>query len=85
MPNNFRRPNLPYINISLPNDKRYQLLTRSNRRPPTDEMIDTDINYIIDQLNVLDLQMDGITFGAIPGISIPENAESRGMPSPKVP
>ena len=74
MPNNFRRPNLPYINISLPNDKRFQLLTRSNRRPPTDQMIDTDINYIIDQLNVLDLQMDGIVLGDIPGINDPANA-----------
>lgn len=73
MPNNFRRPNLPYINISLPNDKRYQLLTRSNRRPPTDQMIDTDINYIIDGLNVLDLQMEGIALGDIPGIDEPAN------------
>ncbi len=74
MPNNFRRPNLPYINISLPNDKRYQLLTRSNRRPPTDIMIDSDFDYIIDALNILDVAMDGISLGALPGVDVPNNA-----------
>lgn len=74
MPQNFTRPNLPYANVSLPNDKRYQLLTRSNRRPPTDIMIDSDFDYVIDSLNILDLQMEGIVLGQIPGIADPLNA-----------
>jgi hypothetical protein len=74
MPRNFSRPNLPYINISLPNDKRYQLLTRSNKRPPTDIMIDSDFDYVIDALNILDVAMDGISLGELPGVDVPDNA-----------
>lgn len=74
MPRNFSRPNLPYVNISLPNDKRYQLLTRSNKRPPTDIMIDSDFDYVIDALNILDVAMDGISLGDLPGVDVLDNA-----------
>jgi hypothetical protein len=64
---NFQRPNLPYEAQSLPNAKRYQLLTRSGNRPPTDIMLDTDFDYIIDGMRDLDLAIVGVGAGILPG------------------
>lgn len=74
MAHNFQRPILPYENESLQNDKRYQLLTRSTERPPTDEMLDTDINYLIDAVRQLDEDIAIIEAGIIQGSDDPENA-----------
>lgn len=74
MAHNFQRPSLPYENESLQNDKRYQLLTRSNKRPPTDQMLDTDVNYLIDAVRQLDEDIAGVSAGIIPGADNPDNA-----------
>jgi hypothetical protein len=76
MAHNFQRPNLPYEADSLPNNKRYQLLTRSNNRPPTDVMLDTDVNYLIDAVRQLDDDIAGVEAGAIPGSDDLENANA---------
>lgn len=74
MAHNFQRPSLPYENESLQNDKRYQLLTRSNKRPPTDQILDTDVNYLIDAVRQLDEDIAGVSAGIIPGADNPDNA-----------
>jgi hypothetical protein len=74
MAHNFQRPNLPYNNEALQNDTRYRLLTRSNKRPPTDIMLDTDFNYVIDGLRQLDIDIAGVAAGIIPGADDPDNA-----------
>lgn len=71
---NFQRPSLPYENESLQNDKRYQLLTRSNKRPPTDQMLDTDINYLIDAVRQLDDDVVNVDAGILSGADNPDNA-----------
>lgn len=76
MAHNFERPNLPYDAESLPNDKRYQLLTRSNKRPPTDVMLDTDFNYLIDAVRQLDKDVENVEAGVIPGADDIENKDS---------
>jgi len=76
MAHNFQRPDLPYEAESLQNDKRYQLLTRSNKRPPTDVMLDTDFNYLVDAVRQLDTDIANIEAGVIPGADNPENAGS---------
>jgi hypothetical protein len=64
---NFQRPNLPYEAQSLKNSNRYQLLTRSGNRPPTDIMLDTDFDYIIDGMRKLDAAIVGVGAGILPG------------------
>jgi microcystin-dependent protein len=74
MPHNFTRPTLPYTNVSLPNDNRFQVLTRVLNSPPTDLIFDTEYNYIIDGMNQLDNDIINVVAGNIPGSSIPANA-----------
>jgi hypothetical protein len=74
MAHNFQRPGLPYDNESLDNDKRYQIITRSDERPATDVMLDTDFNYVIDGLRQLDIDIAGIAKGILPGADIEANA-----------
>jgi microcystin-dependent protein len=74
MAHNFQRPGLPYDNESLQNDKRYQIITRSDERPATDVMIDTDFNYVIDGLRQLDIDIAGVVKGILPGSDNPDNA-----------
>lgn len=74
MAHNFQRPGLPYDNESLQNDKRYQIITRSDERPATDVMIDTDFNYVIDGLRQLDIDIAGVEAGILPGSDNPANA-----------
>lgn len=73
MPANYSRPQPSYIVISRPNDKRYQLLTRNKKRPPTDFLFDLDFGYLIDVVNQLDLRMDSISLGDLPGVANPIN------------
>lgn len=74
MPHNFSRPKLPYSNQSLPNDNRYQAITNPLKAPPTDKMLDTDFNYLIDAVNTLDQDIINVVAGNIPGSSTPANA-----------
>lgn len=74
MPHNFQRPGLPYDNEALQNDKRYQIITRTNERPPTDVMFDTDFNYLIDAVRQLDTDIAGVSAGILPGADDPDNA-----------
>lgn len=71
---NFRRPQLPYDNQSLQNDDRFQVLTRTLGAPPTDIMIDSELNYLLDGLNTLDQDIQGVVAGTIPGANVPANA-----------
>lgn len=73
MPQNFHRPDINYIAVSRQNDQRYQLLTRNKKRPPTDFLIDLDYNYLIDTVNKLDVRIDGISLGNLPGVNDPTN------------
>lgn len=70
---NFQRPNLPYVGESLQNDKRYQLL-EAQGKPPTAKMYDTDFDYVIDGMRMLDNALAGISIGIIPGANNPNNA-----------
>lgn len=69
----FNRPNIPYNNQPLPNDNRYEILTQENLSPPADIM-DAEMNYVMDILNNLQIQINGIVAGAIPGSNDPLNA-----------
>lgn len=74
MAHNFHRPNLPYQGASLPNDNRFQILTRALNAPPTDIMLDSELNSITDALNALDIDIEGVVAGNIPGSDNPDNA-----------
>lgn len=71
----FQRPTLPYANINLPNSNRYTVLSDSaTPRPPSAEMVDGDINYLIDTANALEVQIGEVVAGNIPGSDDPNNA-----------
>jgi hypothetical protein len=74
MAHNFARPTLPYQNESRPNDNRYQVLTKALGAPPTDIILDADFNFLIDCVNQLDLDIQGVVAGNIPGSDDPDNA-----------
>ena len=70
----FQRPILPY-NETLPNSNRYEVLSNlANQLPPTAEMLDADVNYLIDMGNTLEQQIINIVAGNIPGSNNPLNA-----------
>lgn len=70
---NYSRPNPGAATVSRPNDQRYQLLTRNNRRPPTDKLLDLDYNYLIDAANELSVAIDSVSAGILPGVADPSN------------
>ena len=74
MAHDFTRPNLPYNNESLPNDSRFEVITRALNAPPTDIILDSEFNAVIDYLNILDADIAGVEAGAIPGVDDPNNA-----------
>lgn len=74
MPTDYKRPDVPYEGESLPNNKRYELLTQS-KRPPTAEMLDGEMNYVVDSMNDLDGKINAVQAGAIPGSREPLNAD----------
>lgn len=70
----YMRPDLPYDNnAALPNTNRYSLLS-DLKLPPTAQMFDADFNYLIDSDNDLQLQIDNLAAGSLPGSSDPLNA-----------
>jgi len=66
------RPNLPYDALSKHNDNRYQLLS-ARGVPPSSEMLDADSNYVIDSLDQLSEDIEGVIAGNIPGYDDIEN------------
>jgi hypothetical protein len=70
---NFTRPNLPYDNVSLPNDTRFQEKT-TNNLPPTATELDAEFNNLTDAVNTLSADIEGTVVGTIPGASIADNA-----------
>lgn len=66
------RPDLPYNAVSKHNDNRYQLLS-ARGSPPSGEMLDADDNYLIDSLDQLSVDIDGVIAGNIPGFDDIEN------------
>lgn len=72
---NNSRPNLPYQpKKSLPNNARFDLLTKT-KRPPTAAMFDAEFNAIIDQINILADAINKVQAGSIPGSDAQENAD----------
>lgn len=65
--NNFARPIFPYVNQPLPNDRRFQIITTVEKRAVKFFEFEWENNYLIDSLNKLDLDMQGIAAGIIPG------------------
>lgn len=73
MPHNFTRPEIPYVNAPLPNDERYEILETSNMPLPA-RTLDSEQNYMIDALNILDADIASVVAGNIPGFDDPANA-----------
>lgn len=69
----FQRPDLPYDNESKHNDQRYGLLS-TRGKPPTSEMMDADIDYIIDSMDILSQDIQDVQAGVIVGSDDPTNA-----------
>jgi hypothetical protein len=70
---NFTRPQLPYDANSLANNDRFQVLTRALNAPPTDIMLDSELNALTDYANILDLKIEGLIAGTLPGVDDPNN------------
>ncbi len=68
----YERPEIPYPAQSLPNNDRYQLLAVNGEDVPANAL-DGDIDYLIDSMNDLYLEMLGIAAGVIPGSEDPDN------------
>ena len=73
---NFQRPNVPYQGESLRNNDRYQLLTRTVNKPPADDMLDSDFNYLIYAVRQLDTAISQIVSEGIDGSDDPDNADA---------
>jgi len=69
----FQRPDLPYDNESKHNDQRYGLLSVRGK-PPTSEMMDADLDYIIDSMDILSQDIQDVQAGVIIGGDDPDNA-----------
>lgn len=75
MPRVFTRPDSPYDNADLPNDKKYVNLTTVGKpRPPKAQEFDDEANYYIDSMNLLSRDIDAVRAGSIPGSEDPNNA-----------
>lgn len=70
---NFLRPELPYDYESLQNSNRYQLIT-ADGAPPPPLMLDSEFNYLVSAVRTLDVAMNGLAIGIIPGANDPNNA-----------
>lgn len=69
----FQRPDLPYDHESKHNDQRYGLLSL-REKPPTSEMLDADLDYIIDSMDILSQDIQDVQAGVIVGSDDPANA-----------
>ena len=82
---NFKRPDLPYDNVPLPNDNRFAVTTNQKKPIPV-AMLEGENNYLIDSLNQLDVDINNISAGIVPGSNIPANAglfiTTDGAPQP---
>jgi hypothetical protein len=74
MPRVFIRPDSPYDNAPLPNDKKYTNITAIEKRPPKAQEFDDEANYYIDSMTLLSQDIDGVVAGNIPGMNNPNNA-----------
>lgn len=70
---NFTRPQLPYSAQSLANNDRFQILTRALNAPPTDIMLDSELNALTDYSNILDVKISELIVGILPGVDDPNN------------
>jgi hypothetical protein len=71
---NFTRPDSPYENKPLPNDSKFRIRTRVEKSPITDQMFEDDANAALDRDNQLDMKIENLVAGIIPGIQDPNNA-----------
>lgn len=62
----YSRPDLPYLGSPRKNNKRYENLTK-DRRAPTAEMFDSEMNYVVDSLNGLEDTLKKSEAGKITG------------------
>lgn len=70
----FERPGIPYVPEEvLPNNNRFALEAASSQ-PPTGDDIDGEFNYLIDAVNNLHGEIQGVSAGIIPGAQLPINA-----------
>lgn len=68
MPANYHRPGSNYVPVSRPNDKKFEIYTRNNKRPVPDVIYDQEFGNLIDITNALDIRIDGVQVGDLPGI-----------------
>lgn len=68
----FQRPDLPYDNESKHNDQRYGLIS-AREKPPTADMLDADLDYIIDSMDILSQDIQDVQAGVIVGSDDPTN------------
>jgi hypothetical protein len=71
---NFKRPPIPYDNEPLPNDNRFNIITRVLKKPITDEQLDGEFNSCVDRDNELDQKIEAVEAGIITGSDNPLNA-----------
>ena len=71
---NFTRPAIPYGNAPLPNDNRFNIITRVLKKPITTDQLDGEFNKLTDNCNILDNKIEDIQVGIITGSDNPLNA-----------
>lgn len=71
---NFTRPAIPYDNAPLPNDNRFNIITRVLKKPITPDQLDGEFNKLTDNDNILDQKIEDVVAGNIPGSDNPLNA-----------
>lgn len=71
---NFTRPSIPYANAPLPNDNRFNIITRVLKKPITTDQLDGEFNKLTDNCNILDNKIEDVVAGNIPGSDEPLNA-----------
>lgn len=73
MPANYHRPGTDYVPVSRPNDKKFEIYTRNNKRPVPDIIYDQEFGNLIDIANVLDGRIDNAQIAPIPGVGDANN------------
>jgi hypothetical protein len=73
MPSNFHRPGVNYVPESRPNDQQFKIYTSNLKRGIPDKVFDGQLGYLVDRLNDIDIRIDGISFGSLPGVADPIN------------
>jgi len=71
----YNRPNLPYISGDLPNNTRFTDITNSSPdNAVSAQIFDIDVNSAFDSINALEVVVNGIGAGILPGSDNPLNA-----------